>query len=53
MTFPFKILTYEKTIDKENTLEKCGLYPSLFIHMKKPLIKRIHWKNVVYILLYL
>jgi hypothetical protein len=31
MTFPFKILTYEKTIDKENTLEKCGLYPSLFI----------------------
>ena len=31
MTFPFKILTYEKTINKENTLEKCGLFPSLFI----------------------
>ena len=31
MTFPFKILTYEKNVDKENTLEKCGLYPSLFI----------------------
>jgi hypothetical protein len=31
LTFPFKILTYEKTVNKENTLEKCGLYPSLFI----------------------
>ena len=31
MTFPFKILTYEKNVNKENTLEKCGLYPSLFI----------------------
>ena len=31
MTFPFKIITYDKKINKENTLEKCGLYPSLFI----------------------
>ena len=31
MTFPFKILTYDKIINKENTLEKCGLFPSLFI----------------------
>ena len=31
LTFPFKILTYEKIVNKENTLEKCGLYPSLFI----------------------
>ena len=31
MTFPFKILKYENTVNKENTLEKCGLYPSLFI----------------------
>lgn len=31
MTFPFKILFYDKTVNKENTLEKCGLYPSLFI----------------------
>ena len=31
MTFPFKILFYDKTINKENTLEKYGLYPSLFI----------------------
>ena len=31
MTFPFKILTYENNINKENTLEKCGLFPSLFI----------------------
>jgi len=31
MTFPFKILLYDKTVNKENTLEKCGLYPSLFI----------------------
>ena len=31
MTFPFKILTYENNANKENTLEKCGLYPSLFI----------------------
>ena len=31
MAFPFKILTYEKEINKENTLEKCGLFPSLFI----------------------
>ena len=31
MAFPFKILTYDKIINKENTLEKCGLFPSLFI----------------------
>ena len=31
MTFPFKILTYENNVNKENTLEKCGLFPSLFI----------------------
>ena len=31
MTFPFKILNYEKNVNKENTLEKCGLFPSLFI----------------------
>ena len=31
MTFPFKILTYEKIVNKGKTLEKCGLYPSLFI----------------------
>ena len=31
MTFPFKILTYENNANKENTLEKCGLFPSLFI----------------------
>ena len=31
MTFPFKILNYEQNVNKENTLEKCGLYPSLFI----------------------
>ena len=31
MAFPFKILLYEKIINKENTLEKCGLFPSLFI----------------------
>ena len=31
MTFPFKILTYENEVNKENTLEKCGLFPSLFI----------------------
>ena len=31
MTFPFKILTYEKDVNKESTLEKCGLFPSLFI----------------------
>ena len=31
MAFPFKILLYNKTINKENTLEKCGLFPSLFI----------------------
>ena len=31
MTFPFKILNYEKNVNKVNTLEKCGLFPSLFI----------------------
>ena len=31
MTFPFKILFYDKNKNKENTLDKCGLYPSLFI----------------------
>ena len=31
MTFPFKILNYEKNVNTENTLEKCGLFPSLFI----------------------
>jgi len=31
ITFPFKILSYDKILNKENTLEKCGLYPSLFI----------------------
>ncbi len=31
ITFPFQILSYDKIINKENTLEKCGLYPSLFI----------------------
>ena len=31
MAFPFKILSYDKIINKENTLEKCGLFPSLFI----------------------
>ena len=31
MTFPFKILRYENNVNKENTLEKCGLFPSLFI----------------------
>ena len=31
ITFPFQILSYDKTSNKENTLEKCGLYPSLFI----------------------
>ena len=31
ITFPFQILLYDKTSNKENTLEKCGLYPSLFI----------------------
>ena len=31
LTFPFKIITYEKTVNKENTLEKLGLYPSIFI----------------------
>ena len=31
MTFPFKILKYEQNVNKENTLEKCGLFPSLFI----------------------
>ena len=31
ITFPFQILSYDKIIKKENTLEKCGLYPSLFI----------------------
>ena len=31
MTFPFKILAYENNVNKENTLEKCGLFPSLFI----------------------
>ena len=29
--FPFQILLYDKMSNKENTLEKCGLYPSLFI----------------------
>ena len=31
ITFPFQILLYDKMSNKENTLEKCGLYPSLFI----------------------
>ena len=31
MTFPFKILFYDKNKNKENTLDKYGLYPSLFI----------------------
>ena len=31
MTFPFKILKYEQNVNKENTLEKWGLFPSLFI----------------------
>ena len=32
MMYPFKILKYESDkIDKENTLEKCGLYPSISI----------------------
>ena len=31
MTFPFKLVLYDKKMDKENTLEKCGFFPSLFI----------------------
>ena len=31
MTFPFKIIYYDNSTNKDNTLEKYGLYPSLFI----------------------
>ena len=31
MAFPFKIIIYDKNVNKENTLEKNGLFPSLFI----------------------
>ena len=31
LTFPFKIISYDKDKSNDNTLEKCGLFPSIFI----------------------